>query len=79
MFKYSQVTPRLTEGRQKVNVSFRHYTKLILTTGKPLWQDKALYGKARPQPPVDTREYILEKNIIHVMNVVRFVPKELIL
>ena len=45
MFKYFQATPWLTEGRQKVNVTFWHYTKVILTTDKPLWQNKALYGK----------------------------------
>ena len=42
------------------------HTKLILTTGKPLWQGKATAN-------VDTREYILEKKHIHVINLVRFV------
>ena len=67
-----------THMHTHIHIHAHTNTKVILTTSKPLWQGQALYGKVRPQPPIDTREYILEKNHIHVINVIRFVPKELL-
>ena len=43
------------------------------------WPQASLYGKTRPFiARQDTREYILEKKHIHVINVVRFVPNRLL-